>query len=58
MLIKNGRYGAYIKTPAGNYKIPRSVNVDTLTEEQCREIITTTDNSPKEKRTFSRKAKK
>ena len=56
--VLNGRYGAYIKTPAGNYKIPRSVNVDTLTEEQCQEIITTTDNSPKEKRTFSRKAKK
>ena len=56
--VLNGRYGAYIKTPAGNYKIPRSVNMDTLTEEQCREIITTTDNSPKEKRTFSRRAKK
>lgn len=37
--VLNGRYGAYIKTPAGNYKLPRSVDVNALTEQQCREII-------------------
>ena len=53
-----GRYGAYIKTPEGNFKIPRSVDAQTLTEEQCREIIANTDNTPKERPAFARRAKK
>ncbi len=56
--VLNGRYGAYIKTAAGNYKIPRSVDAQSLTEEQCREIIANTDSAPKEKGTFTRRAKK
>lgn len=56
--VLNGRYGAYIKTAAGNYKIPRSVDAQSLTEEQCREIIANTDSTPKEKGTFTRRAKK
>ena len=56
--VLNGRYGAYIKTAAGNYKIPRSVDAQSLTEEQCREIIANTDNTLKEKGTFTRRTKK
>ena len=56
--VLNGRYGVYIKTSTGNYKIPRSVDTAKLTEAQCQEIIANTDNTPKEKRTFNRKSKK
>lgn len=56
--VLHGRYGAYIKTPEGNFKIPRSVDAQTLTEEQCREIIANTDNTPKERPAFARRAKK
>ena len=56
--VLHGRYGAYIKTPEGNFKIPRSVDAQTLTEEQCREIIANTDNTPKERTAFARRAKK
>ena len=56
--VLHGRYGAYIKTPEGNFKIPRSVDAQTLTEEQCREIIASTDNTPKERPAFARRAKK
>ncbi len=56
--VLNGRYGMYIKTPNGNYKIPRAMDATMLTEEQCREIISNTDNTPKEKRNYSTKTKK
>ena len=56
--VLHGRYGAYIKTPEGNVKIPRSVDAQTLSEEQCREIIANTDNTPKERPAFARRAKK
>ena len=56
--VLHGRYGAYIKTPEGNFKIPRSVDAQTLTEEQCREIIANTDNTSKERPAFARRAKK
>ena len=56
--VLHGRYGAYIKTSEGNFKIPRSVDAQTLTEEQCREIIDNTDNTPKERPAFARRAKK
>jgi DNA topoisomerase-1 len=56
--VLHGRYGAYIKTPEGNFKIPRSVDAQTLSEEQCREIIANTDNTPKERPAFARRAKK
>ena len=56
--VLHGRYGAYIKTPEGNFKIPRSVDAQTLTEEQCREIIVNTDNTPKERPAFARRVKK
>ena len=39
MQVMNGKFGMYIKTPAGNYRLPRQVDVSTLTEEQCQQII-------------------
>ena len=37
--VLNGRYGAYIKTQTGNYKIPRSIKAEEMTEQQCMDII-------------------
>ncbi|MBQ7211035.1 MAG: type I DNA topoisomerase [Paludibacteraceae bacterium] len=39
--ILNGRFGPYIKYNNANYKIPRGVKAEELTEEKCREIIET-----------------
>jgi len=37
--IINGRYGPYIKHSGANYKIPKDKSAETLTEEECLEII-------------------
>lgn len=42
ILVLNGRYGAYIKQGNHNYKLPKGTNADTLTEEDCKQIIATT----------------
>jgi DNA topoisomerase-1 len=55
--VLNGRYGAYIKAPTGNYKIPRQVNVDTMTEEECRAIIANSEPTGKAKKASSKKTK-
>ena len=34
--VLNGKYGAYIKTPQGNYRIPKNMDVLSLTEDACR----------------------
>jgi DNA topoisomerase-1 len=39
MQVLHGRYGAYIKTPQGNYRLPKSTDVQALTEEACRSIV-------------------
>ncbi len=39
ILIKNGRYGAYIAYKGKNYRIPKSRKAVELTLEECREII-------------------
>lgn len=36
-----GRYGLYLKTPEGNYRLAKNTNVDTLTLEECQRIIET-----------------
>ena len=54
--VLNGRYGAYIKAPTGNYRIPSGSDAHALTEEECRHIIETT--SPTGKRTFGRRKTK
>lgn len=54
--VLNGRYGAYIKAPTGNYKIPAGTDANTLTEADCQNIISTT--APTGKRTFPRRKAK
>lgn len=44
--VLNGRYGAYIKQDNVNYKIPRGIKAETLTEEQCLEIIAKSQAAP------------
>ena len=56
--VLNGRYGAYIKTAEGNYKIPRTMNVAAMTEEECRQIIATSEPAGKGKTTYTKKTKR
>ena len=37
--VINGRYGPYIKHDGRNYRIPKGIDAELLTEEKCREII-------------------
>ena len=37
--VINGRYGPYIKHDGRNYRIPKGVDAELLTEEKCKEII-------------------
>lgn len=52
--VLNGRYGAYIKTPQGNYKLPKSLDPKELTEDSCRELIANSEPTSAKKR-FSKK---
>jgi DNA topoisomerase-1 len=52
--VLNGRYGAYIKTSKGNFRIPKSTNVLTLTEEECLALINSSEPASTKKR-FTRK---
>ena len=45
--VLNGRFGPYIKQGKNNYKIPRSINPETLDEEACKAIITKAENKNK-----------
>ena len=53
--VLHGRYGAYIKTPQGNYKLPRGVEATTLTAEACQEIIAKSEPTSAAKRKFKSK---
>ena len=37
--VLNGRFGAYIRQGANNYRIPKGTDIAALTEEQCKEIM-------------------
>jgi len=39
MLVKNGRYGAYIAYKGKNYRLPKGRKPEELTLEECREIV-------------------
>ena len=56
--VLNGRYGAYIKAPNGNYRIPKRVDPSGLTAEECQKIVETTEPTGQQKRTFRRKSSK
>jgi DNA topoisomerase-1 len=53
--VLNGRYGAYIKTSQGNFKLPRGVEAATLTQEACLEIIAKSEPTSVAKRKFKSK---
>ena len=55
ILVLNGRYGAYIKTPKGNYRLPRTVDLQTLTKQRCLDIIESSAPAGKAKRKFTKK---
>ena len=55
--VLNGRYGAYIKAPTGNYKIPAGTDAKALTEADCQHIIATTSPTGG-KRSFTRRKTK
>ena len=41
LVVKNGRYGAYIAYKGKNYRLPKSANPQELTYEECKKIIST-----------------
>lgn len=45
--VINGRYGPYIKHDGKNFKIPKGTDAATLTEERCKEIISSSKPSKK-----------
>ena len=48
--VINGSYGPYIKHAGQNYKIPKGTDAQTLTEEQCKEIIASSEPTARKKR--------
>ena len=50
ILVINGSYGPYIKHAGNNYKIPKGTDPASLTEEKCKEIISTTEPTGRKKK--------
>ena len=50
--VLNGRYGPYIKHAGSNYKIPKGTDAASLTEEDCKKIISNSE--PTSKKPFRR----
>ena len=48
--VIDGSYGPYIKCAGNNYKIPRGTDPTTLTEENCKEIIASSEPTGRKKR--------
>ena len=48
--VIDGSYGPYIKHNGSNYKIPKGTDPVTLTEEKCKEIISTSEPTGRKKR--------
>ena len=56
--VLNGRYGAYIHTPEGNYQLPKGTDPAALSEADVRDIIAKSEPIKPGKRTFRRKSAK
>ena len=56
--VLKGRYGAYIRTLQGNYQIAKTVDPESLTEEQVREIMAKNEPLRPAKTGFRRKSAK
>ena len=37
--LMRGRFGNYLRTPEGNYQLPKNVDMETLTEDEAKKII-------------------
>jgi hypothetical protein len=48
--VIEGSYGPYIKHAGSNYKIPKGTDPSTLTEENCKEIIASSEPTGRKKR--------
>ena len=48
--VIDGAYGPYIKHAGSNYKIPKGTDASTLTEEKCKEIISSSEPTGRKKR--------
>lgn len=48
--VINGAYGPYIKADGNNYKIPKGTDPQALTEEKCKEIISSSEPTGRKKR--------
>lgn len=55
MQVLHGRYGAYIKTSHGNYRLPKATDLSTLTEQACREIVASSKETTSKKRATRKK---
>jgi DNA topoisomerase-1 len=56
--VLRSKYGAYIHTPEGNYRIAKSTDVEQLTEAEVKQIIAQSEPLTPGKRTFRRKSAK
>ena len=48
--VIDGSYGPYIKHAGRNYKIPKGQDVNALTEEKCKEVISTSEPTGRKKK--------
>ena len=53
--IMNGRYGPYLKRDGQNYKIPKGKEASALTEQECLEIVSSSDPTARSKRRYPKK---
>ena len=56
--VMKGRYGAYIHTKEGNYQLPKSLNPETVTEAEVRDIMAKTEPNKPGKFSFRKKSAK
>ena len=56
--VLRSKYGAYIHTPEGNYRLPKGTDGEALTEAEVKEIIAQSEPLKPGKRTFKRKSAK
>ena len=48
--VINGSYGPYIKHAGSNYKLPKGTDPISLTEDKCKEIVSSTEPTGRRKR--------
>jgi len=56
--VLRSKFGAYIHTPEGNYRLPKSTNAEALTEAEVKQIMAQSEPLKPGKRTFKRKSAK